>query len=117
MRQAVADKIFPGGVLTVGFLEDWSNNTRRQDLNDICGLAGAEGPACDQVMQNVTGVKPVDVDVDGACFDELVIRIAPHLGEDLLARYGTLILTLEIDQHIHLALRESNGVARSSNAD
>ena len=38
--------VFPGGVLTVGFLESWSNRTRMQDLNDICGLSRVSGPEC-----------------------------------------------------------------------
>ena len=59
--------VFPGGVLTVGFLESWSNRTRMQDLNDICGLSGVDGSECDELRRSqVTGVKPVDADVDGA---------------------------------------------------
>ncbi len=64
--------VFPGGVLTVGFLQDWSNSTRLQDLNDMCGLAGLEGPACDALLTEVTGVKPVDADRDGALLAEAV---------------------------------------------
>lgn len=67
--------IFPGGVLTVGFLEDWSNRTRMQDLNDICGLSDAMGAACDEVQSRVTGVKPVDADVDGSL---LAAAVAEH---------------------------------------
>ena len=59
--------VFPGGVLTVGFLESWSNRTRMQDLNDICGLSGVDGSECDDLRRGrVTGVKPVDADTDGA---------------------------------------------------
>ena len=59
--------VFPGGVLTVGFLESWSNRTRMQDLNDICGLSAVDGSECDELRRNqVTGVKPVDADLDGA---------------------------------------------------
>ena len=59
--------VFPGGVLTVGFLESWSNRTRMQDLNDICGLSGVDGSECDELRRSqVTGVKPVDADLDGA---------------------------------------------------
>ncbi len=62
-----AHLVFPGGVLTVGFLESWSNRTRMQDLNDICGLSGVDGSECDELRRSqVTGVKPVDADVDGA---------------------------------------------------
>ncbi|MYC99242.1 MAG: CocE/NonD family hydrolase [Gammaproteobacteria bacterium] len=59
--------VFPGGVLTVGFLESWSNRTRMQDLNDICGLSGVDGSECDDLRRSqVTGVKRVDADLDGA---------------------------------------------------
>ncbi|MDE0649535.1 MAG: CocE/NonD family hydrolase, partial [Gammaproteobacteria bacterium] len=68
--------VFPGGVLTVGFLESWSNRTRMQDLNDICGLSGVDGPECDDLRRNqVTGVKPVDADLDGAL---LAAAVAEH---------------------------------------
>ena len=67
--------VFPGGVLTVGFLESWSDRTRMQDLNDICGLSGATGTDCDEVRARVTGVKPVDADHDGAL---LAAAVAEH---------------------------------------
>ena len=68
--------VFPGGVLTVGFLESWSNRTRMQDLNDICGLSGMTGPECDELRRNqVTGVKPVDADADGAL---IAAAVAEH---------------------------------------
>ena len=68
--------VFPGGVLTVGFLESWSNRTRMQDLNDICGLSGVTGPECDELRRNhVTGVKPVDADADGAL---IAAAVAEH---------------------------------------
>ena len=67
--------VFPGGVLTVGFLESWSDRTRMQDLNDICGLSGVSGPECDELRTRVTGVKPVDADEDGAL---LAAAVAEH---------------------------------------
>ena len=67
--------VFPGGVLTVGFLESWSNRTRMQDLNDICGLARVSGPECDELRREVTGVKPVDADADGAL---IAAAVAEH---------------------------------------
>ena len=68
--------VFPGGVLTVGFLESWSNRTRMQDLNDICGLSGVDGSECDELRRSqVTGVKPVDADLDGAL---LAAAVAEH---------------------------------------
>ncbi len=67
--------VFPGGVLTVGFLESWSDRTRMQDLNDICGLSGVSGAECDELRTQVTGVKPVDADGDGAL---LAAAVAEH---------------------------------------
>ena len=67
--------VFPGGVLTVGFLESWSDRTRMQDLNDICGLSGVTGAECDGLRGRVTGVKPVDSDTDGAL---LAAAVAEH---------------------------------------
>ncbi len=67
--------VFPGGVLTVGFLESWSDRTRMQDLNDICGLSGVRGEACDELRGRVTGVKPVDTDANGAL---LAAAVAEH---------------------------------------
>ena len=67
--------VFPGGVLTVGFLESWSNRTRMQDLNDICGLSRVSGPECDALRAQVTGVKPVDADQDGAL---IAAAVAEH---------------------------------------
>ena len=67
--------VFPGGVLTVGFLERWSNRTRMQDLNDICGLSDATGAACDDLLGRVRGVKPVDADADGSL---LAAAVAEH---------------------------------------
>ena len=67
--------VFPGGVLTVGFLESWSNRTRMQDLNDICGRSGVSGAECDELRGQVTGVKPVDGDDDGTL---LAAAVADH---------------------------------------
>ena len=67
--------VFPGGVLTVGFLESWSDRTRMQDLNDICGLSRVGGEECDELRGRVTGVKPVDADADGAL---LAAAVAEH---------------------------------------
>ncbi len=57
--------VFPGGLLDIGFLEGWSASVARMDQNDVCALAGAEGDACDEVLAQVTGVKPVDADTSG----------------------------------------------------
>ena len=62
-------------MLTVGFLESWSNRTRMQDLNDICGLSGVTGAECDELRGRVTGVKPVEADADGSL---LAAAVAEH---------------------------------------
>ena len=67
--------VFPGGVLTVGFLESWSDRTRMQDLNDICGLSRVSGAECEALRGQVTGVKPVDADHDGAL---IAAAVAEH---------------------------------------
>ena len=67
--------VFPGGVLTVGFLESWSDRTRMQDLNDVCGRSGVSGAECDELRAQVTGVKPVDADQGGAL---IAAAVAEH---------------------------------------
>ncbi len=67
--------VFPGGVLTVGFLESWSDRTRMQDLNDFCGLSRVNGAECEALRGQVTGVKPVDADQDGAL---IAAAVAEH---------------------------------------
>ncbi len=57
--------IFPGGVLTIGFLEDWGNAVHHMDRNDICALMQKTGEACKDLKRERRGVKPVDEDVDG----------------------------------------------------
>ncbi len=56
--------VFPGGLLTIGFLEGWSEAVHNMDQNDICALNDSTGDACDQLRARVTGVKPVDADSD-----------------------------------------------------
>jgi uncharacterized protein len=59
--------VFPGGLLNVGFLEDWSRAVQHLDRNDPCGLAGLEGEACKRLVTDlVSGVKRVDADSTGA---------------------------------------------------
>lgn len=62
--------IFPGGVLTVGFLENWSRRVQMMDLNDVCGLNDASGDVCERLSERVTGVKPVDADTAGLLLAE-----------------------------------------------
>ncbi len=57
--------VFPGGILTVGFLQNWSDRVRMRDLNDICALEGETGADCEALRRRVTGVKPVDDDDTG----------------------------------------------------
>ncbi len=70
--------IFPGGVLTVGFLENWSRRVHQQDMNDICGLRDVEGADCEALMGRLTGVKPVDADVDGTLLAEAAAEHAAN---------------------------------------
>ena len=114
--------VFPGGVLTVGFLESWSDRTRMQDLNDICGLSGATGTACDEVRARVTGVKPVDADHDGAL---LAAAVAEHeantvpfgaaleyeFRDDPFGRYGDTNVGHRRSPSGHLPQIEESGVA------
>lgn len=58
--------VFPGGVLTVGFLEGWSQAVHNMDRNDICALNGRTGEECEQLKGWAVGVKPVDADADRA---------------------------------------------------
>jgi len=58
--------VFPGGLLTVGFLKNWSDGVHARDRNDICALVGVEGEECQRLRSWETGVKPVDEDADGS---------------------------------------------------
>ncbi len=58
--------VFPGGILTVGFLEGWSRAVGQMDRNDVCALYGRNGAECEALKHRVTGVKPVDADTDRA---------------------------------------------------
>jgi hypothetical protein len=115
--------VFPGGVLTVGFLESWSNRTRMQDLNDICGLSGVGGPECDELRRNqVTGVKPVDADSDGGL---IAAAVAEHdantvpfgaaleyeFRDDPFGRYGETNVGHRRSPSGHLPRIEESGVA------
>ncbi len=57
--------IFPGGLLTVGFLERWGNRVHARDENDICGTDEVTGADCEALKNTWLGVKPVDTDADG----------------------------------------------------
>lgn len=57
--------VFPGSLLCLGFLEDWSNTVHNMDMNDICALRGVEAEQCDELKKKVTGVKKVDADTNG----------------------------------------------------
>ena len=114
--------VFPGGVLTVGFMEGWSNRTRMQDLNDICGLSGVSGSECDELRGQVTGVKPVDADGDGAL---LAAAVAEHeantvpfgaaleyeFRDDRFGRYGETHVGHRRSPSGHLPQIEESGVA------
>ncbi|MDH3732802.1 MAG: CocE/NonD family hydrolase [Gemmatimonadota bacterium] len=67
--------VFPGGVLDIGFLEGWSRSVAMMDQNDICGLADATDDECNDLLDIVTGVKPVDADTSGLL---LIQAVAEH---------------------------------------
>ena len=69
--------IFPGGVLTIGFLEEWGNRVHEMDRNDICAVRELEGEACRELTDSWLGVKPVDEDPDGRL---LAQAVAEHAG-------------------------------------
>jgi putative CocE/NonD family hydrolase len=114
--------VFPGGLLTVGFLEDWSNRVHMLDMNDICGLAEADGDDCDRVKEDVTGVKPVDADTDGAL---LAAAVSEHerntvpfdaalqyeFRDDPLGPYGERNVGYRRSPAGHLPAIEESGVA------
>jgi hypothetical protein len=54
--------VMPGGVLTSGFLEDWSRIVAAMDRNDFCGVSGVEGFECFVQSLFVKGTKPVGGD-------------------------------------------------------
>ena len=64
--------IFPGGMLTVGFLERWGNRVHALDMNDICGRDEVSGTECDELKNTWLGVKPVDGDQDGRILAQAV---------------------------------------------
>ena len=64
--------IFPGGVLTVGFLEQWGANVHAQDMNDICARYADTGADCEALKSTWLGVKPVDEDQDGSLLAKAV---------------------------------------------
>lgn len=71
--------IFPGGMLTVGFLERWGNRVHAQDRNDICGRDELSGDACEELKQTWLGVKPVDADKDGRLLAQAVAEHAANI--------------------------------------
>ena len=71
--------IFPGGMLTVGFLEKWGNSVHALDANDICGRDGVMGAACDELKNTWLGVKPVDADQDGRVLAQAVAGHAANV--------------------------------------
>jgi putative CocE/NonD family hydrolase len=71
--------IFPGGMLTVGFLEKWGNRVHALDANDICGLNGVTGTACEELKSTWLGVKPVDADQDGQILAQAVTEHAANI--------------------------------------
>lgn len=71
--------VFPGGLLTVGFLEDWGHSVHSLDRNDICAARKVSGNECEAVQSTVLGVKPVDADVDGSLLARAVADHASNI--------------------------------------
>jgi len=67
--------IFPGGLLDLGFIEEWGVRVAHRDRNEICEVYGVEGDACTTLTSEWLGVKPVDDDEDGRL---LAQAIAAH---------------------------------------
>jgi uncharacterized protein len=73
--------VFPGGLLNVGFLRDWSRVVHHLDRNDLCGLVGLEGEACKRLVTDfLSGVKRVDADSTGKL---LAAAVAEHASNPL----------------------------------
>jgi putative CocE/NonD family hydrolase len=69
--------VFPGGLLTIGFLERWGETVHYMDLNDICAVARVTESECEELTKERRGVKPVDADEDGSL---LAAAIQEHAG-------------------------------------
>jgi putative CocE/NonD family hydrolase len=80
--------VYPGNVFLNFFTDAWGHAVLMMDRNDICGLQSAEGEACDQLKQQVRGVKPVDADVDGAL---LRAAVADHTANVRVADFAKAI--------------------------
>jgi len=71
--------VYPGNVFLNFFTDAWGHMVLMMDQNDICGLQGVEGDACDQLKLQVRGVKPVDADVDGSLLRAAVAEHASNV--------------------------------------
>ncbi len=68
--------VFPGGLLTIGFLQGWSDSVGRMDRNDICALSDVTGQQCTALKERSLGVKAVDSDRDRSL---LAAAVAEHV--------------------------------------
>jgi putative CocE/NonD family hydrolase len=77
-----AHLIYPGGVLDLGFIEEWGERVHQRDRNDICPVYGVAGDECDELTERWLGVKPVDADSDGRllaqAIEEHAINVHPY---------------------------------------
>lgn len=62
----------PGGVFNQGFMSAWNAFHNGLIQNDVCALEPAAGVACEQMSYMMTGVRPVDADVDKALLSNAV---------------------------------------------
>jgi putative CocE/NonD family hydrolase len=114
--------VFPGGVLTVGFLKDWSDWVGGKDRNDLCGLEEVANGECDELLREVTGVKPVDEDRDrsllAAAVREHARNTVPYeaaldyeFRDDPLGPFGERNVGFRRSPAGHLPAIEASGVA------
>jgi uncharacterized protein len=73
---------FMGGVLNEDFVRQWGTMNGALDRNDLCTLAGLTGFKCRALPLVMTGIKPVDDDVDGS---QLAQLLASRKNYDVLA--------------------------------
>lgn len=64
----------PGGVPNVGFVTAWMKSNLAQDRNDLCTAVGLSVAECAETKQVITGVKPVDEDIDSALLRAAIVE-------------------------------------------
>jgi putative CocE/NonD family hydrolase len=78
--------IYPGNVLLDFFIDDWGRMVWAMDMNDVCGVQGVDGEACEEVKKQVRGVKPVDDDKDLSLLVQAVDEHKANVRVDVAAK-------------------------------